>query len=297
MSAPDATAERVRPRPGARFARAAKDARVAIVFLITLILVVGNVFYHILEGPLLGGYDALLTALAACMATEIALSRFLRGRFPVLVSAYISGISLTLLLKTPAYWPWPFAIGGFLAIASKYVLTWRGNHLYNPTNFAICVLLLVAPGAISILSHQFGNDLATNAVIWVFGFLIAKRARILHVTAAYLVAFVAFAAARAAAFGLPFVTEVAPVTGPMYQLFVFFMITDPRTTVRTTRGRVLVAVLIALVEAGIRVAAEVGVDLGPFGPSLYAGAPLYALFLVGPVAKAIDQERLHRAKA
>ena len=30
--------------------------------------------------------------------------------------------------------------------------------------------------------------------------------------------------------------EVAPITGPMYQLFVFFMITDPKTTVRSKIG-------------------------------------------------------------
>jgi Na+-translocating ferredoxin:NAD+ oxidoreductase RnfD subunit len=295
VTAPPETATEKPAGIGTRLTQAAKDPRIAIVFLITLILVIGNVFYHILEGPLLGGYDALLTALASCMLTEILLSEFLRGKFPVLVSAYISGISLTLLLKTPAFYPWPFAIGGFVAIASKYVLTWRGNHLFNPTNFAICALLLVAPGEISILSHQFGNDLATNAVIWVFGLLIAKRANVLHVTVAYLASFVAFAALRAAWFGLPFVTEVAPVTGPMYQLFVFFMITDPRTTVGSTKGRVLVAVLIAAVECGIRCLGEFGVDLGSVGRSLYAGAPLYGLFLVGPVAKATDQERRHRA--
>ena len=30
--------------------------------------------------------------------------------------------------------------------------------------------------------------------------------------------------------------EVAPITGPMYQLFIFFMITDPKTTVHSPRG-------------------------------------------------------------
>ena len=45
------------------------------------------------------------------------------------------------------------------------------------------------------------------------------------------VAFVAFAVLRAAVTGHPWLAEVAPITGPMYQLFIFFMITDPKTTV------------------------------------------------------------------
>src|SRR5207244_466526 len=43
----------------------------------------------------------------------------------------------------------------------------------------------------------------------------------------------------------------APITGPMYQLFIFFMITDHRTKVGSIRGRIDVAALGALVEAAI----------------------------------------------
>src|SRR3989441_322957 len=51
-------------------------------------------------------------------------------------SAYITGISLALLIKPRVDLLWPFALGGFLAIASKYVLQYRGRHLWNPSNFA-----------------------------------------------------------------------------------------------------------------------------------------------------------------
>ena len=42
----------------------------------------------------------------------------------------------------------------------------------------------------------------------------------------------------AAITGHPVLSEIAPVTGPMYQLFIFFMITDPKTSVRPVWGRV-----------------------------------------------------------
>ena len=57
---------------------------------------------------------------------------------------------------------------------------------------------------------------------------------------------------RAAVTGHPWLAEVAPITGPMYQLFIFFMITDPKTTVRAKRAQCLVAFLVAAVEAVLR---------------------------------------------
>jgi len=77
--------------------------------------------------------------------------------------------------QAPADLLWPFALGGFIAIASKYVLRYRDRHLWNPSNFAISLLLLAAPASVAILSRQWGNDLATNAVIWGFGLLIVSR--------------------------------------------------------------------------------------------------------------------------
>src|SRR5690606_17543995 len=124
-------------------------------------------------------------------------------RMANLQSAYISGISLTLLLKPQGAALWPFLLGGYLAISSKYVLRYRGNHLWNPTNFAISCLLLAAPARISVLSHQWGNDLATNLVIWTFGLVIAARVRVLHITLTYVAAFLALNAARAWAMGMP----------------------------------------------------------------------------------------------
>jgi len=247
-----------------------------IILLITVILVVGEWRYSIL-----GGYERLAAALGTCLATEAVLSRLLRGRSGSLSSAYVSGISLSLLLKPQAALLWPFWLGGFLAIASKYVIRYHDRHLWNPSNFAVGALVILAPGSVAILSHQWGNDLGTNAVIWGLGILIAGRARVLHVTVAYLVAYVSIAVLRGAITGVPVLAEIAPVTGPMYQLFIFFMITDPRTTVGTRRGRIAVAVLVAVVEGAIRLAGDAG--LGWLTP-LYYSPPILALFLVGPAA-------------
>ncbi|MDB4871473.1 MAG: hypothetical protein JWL97_2477 [Gemmatimonadales bacterium] len=264
--------------------RASKvDPRYLIAFLITLVMVAAQLRYH-----MLGSYDRLVVALGVCVATEALLSWFERGKVINLLSAYISGISLTLLVKPQGGALWPFALGGFLAISSKYVLRYRDNHLWNPTNFAVAALLLAAPDRVSVLSHQFGNDLTTNLVIWIFGLIIAARVGVLHITLTYVASFLLLNSVRALALGQPVLPEIAPITGPMYQLFVFFMITDPRTIVRGKRRQIVVAVVIAVMEALIRFASDKGWPL----PTAFNVAPaFFALALAGPVAKWLD---LHR---
>lgn len=256
--------------------------------LITVVLVAGQWF-----GDIIGGYDRLAFALGTAVAAELVLSRMLRGKWPVLLSAYISGNSVAILTKPAAGLLWPFWLGSLIAITSKYVLTYRNRHLWNPTNFAICALLLLAPGSMSILSHQWGNDTIQWFLVPI-GLLVVWRARVLHITLTYCAAFMLLAWFRSAiAPGRwPFAQEWAPLTGPMYMLLIFFMITDPRTQVASRAGRMLVAALVAVVECGIRMLPLTGwggLDV------LLTAPPIFALFVVGPVAMWIDLHRKARA--
>lgn len=247
-----------------------------VVTLITTILIVGEWRFGVI-----GGYERLVVALGSCMLVEFILSRFVLGRSVPLLSAYVSGTSVTLLLKPEAGLVWPFAMAGALAIASKYVLRWRGRHLWNPTNLSICILLLVASPVTAILSHEWGNQIGTNMVLWGYGLLVVSRAKVLPVTATYALSFLAFAGLRSGFDLHAFKTEASPLTGVMYQLFCFFMITDPATTIRSKQGRLVVAFLIAFAEHLMRLGIEAEVAwLMPF-----ASAPaLFALFFIGPIA-------------
>src|SRR5205809_4912580 len=127
--------------PARSFAAIFTDPKYLIVMLITLVLVVGEARYSIL-----GGYQRLATTLGVCMATEMLLSWWLRGRVANVASAYITGISLALLIKPQANILWPFALGAFIATAAKYALPSRGRHLSNPRDFATDLLALLAAG-------------------------------------------------------------------------------------------------------------------------------------------------------
>ncbi len=236
--------------------------------LITTILLVGQISYGLLES-----FTRTALAIGVAMAIELALGRLFYGKFPHLASSYISGISVGILIRSPAFWP--YALCSAISITSKYVIRWKGRHLWNPSNFAICVLLLLAPEAVSTLSIQWGNDIWPLLIVWTLGALITWRVKRFHITATYVVSFIVFAALRGLITGHGFLAEVAPITGPMYQLFIFFMITDPRTTVKPKWAQCLVAFLVAAMEMVMRLAENIH-------------APYYALTIVGPAALAIE---------
>ncbi len=75
-----------------------------------------------------------------------------------------------ILLRSPEYWP--YALCSALAITSKYVLRWKGRHLWNPSNFAISAMLLLAPEYVATLSIQWGNAVWPMLIVWVLGALI-----------------------------------------------------------------------------------------------------------------------------
>ncbi len=244
------------------------DSRYLPPIFITTILLAGNLTFGMLES-----YQKTLLAIATSIACELVLSRLLRGEWPHPASAYITGISVGILVRSPAFWP--YALCAALAITSKYVIRVKGRHIFNPSNFGISAMLFLAPEAVATLSIQWGNYLLPMVVIWILGFVIVWRVRRLNISATYVISFLVFAFLRSRIVGSPWQSEVAPITGPMYQLFVFFMVTDPKTTVRSKTGQCIVVFLVAAAEMIMRL-------------NQIVYAPFYALFLVGPSALLIQ---------
>jgi Na+-translocating ferredoxin:NAD+ oxidoreductase RnfD subunit len=244
------------------------DRRYLAPLLITCILVVGQLTAGFLES---GSRTAL--AIGTAIMVEALLGRLFSGRWPHLASAYVSGISVGILVRSPEVWP--YAVCAALAITSKYLIRLQGRHIWNPSNFSIVMLLVLAPEVVASLSVQWGNHLWAMVPVWCVGALVLSSLGRFHITATYVISFVVLAGVRALWTGDPWLAEVAPITGPMYQLFACFMVTDPKTTVTSRQGQVVVVVMVALCEAVLR-SFEV------------VHAPYYALFLVGPAANLYD---------
>ena len=245
------------------------DRRYLAPLLITSVLVVGQLSFGFLES-----WSRTFLAIATAMLAELVVVRALYGTWPHLASAYVSGISVGILVRSPAFWP--YALCSAISIVSKYVLRIRGRHIWNPTNFGVVAMLLLAPDVVAGLSVQWGNNLLPMVFVWMFGtvILLDGRSAPHHADLRRGVPLLRRRCGRGIT-GHPVLSEVAPITGPMYQLFIFFMITDPKTTVGPKWAQSLVVVLIAAVEAAFRLME-------------FVYAPFYALFLVGPIANLIE---------
>src|SRR6201995_5265954 len=138
--------------------------------LITCVLLVGQLSYGILES-----YTRTLLAIGTSLLAELILSRVYMGKWPNLASAYITGISVGILVRSPAFWP--YALCALISITSKYVLRVHGRHIWNPSNFGIVVMFILAPEYVATLSIQWGNTIWPMLVVWVLGSAIVYRVR------------------------------------------------------------------------------------------------------------------------
>jgi len=149
-------------------------------------------------------------------------------------------------------------VAAILAISSKYCLrapTERGSrHFFNPSNLGITAAILLFPGTASIAApYQFTEHLGQRgdialpiAVACIGLFLNAVYTSRLPLIAAWVGGFVLQAAIRSGLDArIDFDAALAPLTGMAVLLFTLYMVTDPGTTPRTTRGQIWFGLAVA----------------------------------------------------
>jgi Na+-transporting NADH:ubiquinone oxidoreductase subunit NqrB len=163
-------------------------------------------------------------------------------------SALISGLSLCLLLRTNG---WRLAAAGaLLAVASKFALRVRGKHVFNPTNFAIVVLL--ASGQAWVSPGQWGSAAFFGFLLVCVGGLVVNRAARSDVTLAFLVLYGGLVVGRSVWLGEPLAIPLHRLQSGALLIFAFFMISDPRTTPDARAARLAFAALVALGAAWVQ---------------------------------------------
>jgi Na+-transporting NADH:ubiquinone oxidoreductase subunit NqrB len=179
---------------------------------------------------------------AALVAQAIG-DRLVVGRVTTgLKSALISALSLCLLLRTDALLL--AALAAVVAVGSKFVIRVRGKHVFNPTNFALVVLMLttdlawVSPG-------QWGTHAALAFALACAGLLVVNRAARADVTLAFMAAYAGLLIGRSLLLGEPLTIPLHRLESGAFLLFSFFMISDPKTTPDARVGRILFACLVA----------------------------------------------------
>jgi enediyne biosynthesis protein E5 len=158
-------------------------------------------------------------------------------------SALISALSLCLLLRTDLLSLAAAAAG--LAIASKFVIRWQGKHIFNPTNFALVVLLL-STDRVWVSPGQWGHAAFFAFLVACLGLLVVTRARRSDVTLAFLGFYCLLLFGRALWLADPLIIPWHQLQNGTLLIFAFFMISDPKTTPGARAGRILFAAQVAL---------------------------------------------------
>jgi enediyne biosynthesis protein E5 len=157
-------------------------------------------------------------------------------------SALISGLSLCLLLRTNR--PSLAILAAMLTIAGKFLVRFRGKHLFNPTNGGLVAMLLLTD-QVWVSPGQWGSAAFFTLLMVCVGSVVVSRASRSDVTYAFIVFYCALLFGRSLYLGEPVAIPLHRLESGALLLFTFFMISDPKTTPDSRAGRVLFAGLVA----------------------------------------------------
>ncbi len=243
-----------------------RDPRLHVAAVIITIHVLGQVALHFRVSV-----PQILAAILTCAVIEIVLTFRTSRSFVWPASAMLTGSGVALILRvvgTPPDDPWNtdgwyvFAGVAGLSLLTKYVIRYRGSHVFNPSNIGL-VLAFVILGSTRVEPLDFWWGpldlpmLVAYAVIITGGLLITRRLRLLALAASFWLALAAGVGLLAGS-GHCMVTNWAfePVCGPDFWrvivtspevlIFLFFMITDPKTVPAGRVGRIVFGLLVAL---------------------------------------------------
>jgi len=226
-----------------------RDPRLAIAAILASYVVLGITVLGFNRTPL-----QVATTVGAAVLLDMALHALLRRGQPPLFpfSALITGLGLSILLNY-AHGLVLALVPVVFAIASKYLFTYRGRHVYNPALFGVVASLILGQGLLSESpAYQWGGSAAILAfVITLALMLFVLPVRRTALILAFLGFYMAALAVRAwlMRWHMPIETWfMGALTSPAFFLFTFFMITDPRTSPDSRRGQVLLAAGVVAID-------------------------------------------------
>ncbi len=266
-----------------------RDPRLAQVAILFSFLVLGK-FVLAFDVSWL---QVVVVVFTVCLL-DTGLSFWETGTVVVPASGLISGLSLSLLLRSPLVWP--FLVAGVVTVLAKHLIQVRGRHVFNPSNFGLVVVLVLPWADGRVTPSQWGRSWLIVFLILNLGFFLVYAVRRFHLVVAFVGSFIVFGLLRTVLDVSSVASLSASVLSGSFLLFTFFMITDPKTSPATVRGRVVYGVAVAAVDALFRV---IGIPYALFLAlvticSVYAvarvlqvDAPLESLWRTGSTEKGI----------
>ncbi|MBI5088314.1 MAG: RnfABCDGE type electron transport complex subunit D [Actinobacteria bacterium] len=242
-----------------------RDSRLHVAAVIVTIHVLGQVALRFQVSV-----PQILAAILTCAVLEVAIT-FARRKCVVWpASAMLTGSGVGLILRVPStppgdHWTthhwWVFSAVAGGSLLTKYLIRYRGSHVFNPSNIGLVVTFIVLGSSrvepLDFWWRPMGPAMtAAYAVIIVGGLVISARLGLLAIVGSFYVT-LAVGIGVLAISGHCMVarwsfTPVCDfeywriiVTSPEVLIFLFYMITDPRTVPSTRRGRIVFGLLVA----------------------------------------------------
>ena len=243
-----------------------RDPRLHVAAVIITVHVLGQVGLHFRVS-----IPQILAAIVTTAIIEVALTFRSTRMFVWPASAMLTGSGVALILRvvgTPPDHPWNtdswwiFAGVAAFSLLTKYVIKYRGSHVFNPSNIGLVVAFIVL-GSSRVEPLDFWWAplnvwmIAAYTVIIGGGLLITRRLKLLGLAATFWVALtIGVGLLAASGHCMTAYWAFAPVCGtdfwrvivtsPEVMIFLFFMITDPKTVPSGAVGRVVFGLLVAI---------------------------------------------------
>ena len=213
----------------------------------------------------------ILVSLVTCAVLEVSIAFRRQHVLMWPASALLTGNGVAFVLRVPGtehgdWWSlngwWIFAGTAAVGLLSKYVITFRGRHIFNPSNFGLVLcFVLLGPEHADPLAFWWGPMSAWLALALLLivggGLAILSRLHLVGIAVGFWLTFAAGIAVLAATgHEMTAAWHLGPIAGldlwwllvtsPEVLVFLFFMITDPRTIPESARGRRAYAVSVGL---------------------------------------------------
>jgi hypothetical protein len=167
------------------------------------------------------------------------------NRYDRSLSAVSEASGLLVLINSTYWWFYGLMVG--IAIASKYLITNKNGHVFNPINFAIIFSLAALP----LTSFNFFPDSYSVRYypifhVFVLGCYATYLAKRWSVSAGFFITSM-FVSIILSNFNLMnFIYLMGPDYGAVGLIFIFLMITDPKTTPASRKYQFLFGGAVAL---------------------------------------------------
>jgi len=181
---------------------------------------------------------------AAGLAMQIACARALKLKSVGVLSAVITCLGLSILLRADSAWAHPLA--ACIAIGAKFVVRVNGKHLFNPANLGVVAGLVLLPGA-WVSSGQWGSDLVYAAWFVALGSIVTNRARRMDISWFFLACYLGLITCRVVYLEQSLAVFLHQLQNGALLLFAFFMISDPMTNPNRRRVRFAYAAIVAVI--------------------------------------------------